>query len=43
VRRVLGDPRFGARAKDLAAWAAAHDGATRAAELLEALAAGQLP
>jgi UDP:flavonoid glycosyltransferase YjiC (YdhE family) len=38
VRRVLGSPSFGVRARELAAWAATHDGATRAAELVEGLA-----
>jgi UDP:flavonoid glycosyltransferase YjiC (YdhE family) len=40
VRRALHDPSLAARAAGLAQWAAAHDGATRAAELVEALAAG---
>jgi UDP:flavonoid glycosyltransferase YjiC (YdhE family) len=38
VRRALGSESLGLRAGQLAAWAAAHDGATRAAELLEELA-----
>jgi UDP:flavonoid glycosyltransferase YjiC (YdhE family) len=38
VRRALGDPALAARAGALARWAAANDGATRAAELVEALA-----
>lgn len=38
ARRVLGTPSFSSRARELAAWAAAHDGATRAAELVEELA-----
>jgi MGT family glycosyltransferase len=37
VRRALGDPRLRARARELGTWAAANDGATRAAELVEAL------
>jgi UDP:flavonoid glycosyltransferase YjiC (YdhE family) len=36
VRRALGDPSLGRRASELAAWAAQNDGATRAAELVEA-------
>jgi UDP:flavonoid glycosyltransferase YjiC (YdhE family) len=39
VRRALSEPRLHERVRDLADWAAAHDGATRAAELVEALAA----
>jgi UDP:flavonoid glycosyltransferase YjiC (YdhE family) len=35
IERVLADRRFGARAAELAAWCAAHDGATRGAELVE--------
>jgi UDP:flavonoid glycosyltransferase YjiC (YdhE family) len=38
VRRALADGSLAARARELAAWAAAHDGAARAAELVEALA-----
>ncbi len=38
VRRALHDPALAAKARDLAAWDAANDGATRAAELVEALA-----
>jgi UDP:flavonoid glycosyltransferase YjiC (YdhE family) len=38
VRRVLGDPGMRARARALAEWSAQHDGATRAAELVEELA-----
>lgn len=37
ARRILGDPRFGERAAELAAWARAHDGAARGAELVEEL------
>jgi UDP:flavonoid glycosyltransferase YjiC (YdhE family) len=39
VRRALGDPSLAARAGELGAWAAAHDGAARAADLVEALVA----
>ena len=39
VRRVLGDAAMRARVGELAAWAAQHDGASRAAELVEELAA----
>jgi MGT family glycosyltransferase len=38
VRRVLADATVAGRARELAAWAAAHDGAVRAAELVEQLA-----
>lgn len=38
VLRALGDTSITARARELAAWAAAHDGAQRAAELVEAFA-----
>jgi len=39
VERLLADRRdYKARASELAAWAASHDGATRAAELIEELA-----
>lgn len=41
VRRALAEPGFRDRAAGMAAWSAAHDGATRAAELVEELAAGQ--
>jgi MGT family glycosyltransferase len=40
VRKALGDPRLAARAGEIAAWAADHDGADRGAELVEKLAAG---
>jgi UDP:flavonoid glycosyltransferase YjiC (YdhE family) len=40
VRRALAAPELAARAQELAGWAAIHDGATRAAELLEELARG---
>ncbi|MEA2352490.1 MAG: hypothetical protein QOJ14_904 [Thermoleophilaceae bacterium] len=39
VERVLGEPRFAERAAELRDWAARHDGARRAAELVEAFAA----
>jgi MGT family glycosyltransferase len=35
TRRLLGEGRYRARAEELAAWAAANDGALRAAELVE--------
>jgi MGT family glycosyltransferase len=38
VRRTLGDPSLAARAQEIAAWSAGHDGPTRASELIEALA-----
>jgi UDP:flavonoid glycosyltransferase YjiC (YdhE family) len=38
VRRALRKPVLARRARELAAWAAAHDGATTAAELVEELA-----
>ena len=38
VRRALGDPRLGERAQAVAAWGAAHDGATTAAAEIEAWA-----
>lgn len=38
VRRLLTDGSFGERAREIAAWAAANDGAGRAAELVEELA-----
>jgi UDP:flavonoid glycosyltransferase YjiC (YdhE family) len=37
VRRALADPRLAARARELAAWAAASDGGSRAADLVEGL------
>ena len=40
VRRALGDGAMRARAGELAAWSAGHDSAGRAAELVEAFAAG---
>ena len=39
ARRILADPAFAARARALAAWARANDGAGRGAELVEAYAA----
>jgi MGT family glycosyltransferase len=39
VRRALADPRLAARAGEVGAWAAANDGAGRAADLVERLAA----
>jgi UDP:flavonoid glycosyltransferase YjiC (YdhE family) len=38
VRAALADPRLRARARELAAWSAAHDGAARAAGLVERFA-----
>lgn len=38
VRRALGEAELRARARELAAWAAGHDGPGRAAELVEGLA-----
>jgi UDP:flavonoid glycosyltransferase YjiC (YdhE family) len=40
VRRALAEPRLGARARELAAWWEANDGAARAAALVERFAAG---
>jgi UDP:flavonoid glycosyltransferase YjiC (YdhE family) len=39
VRRALEDPSLAARARELARWAAGHDGASAAADLVEELAA----
>ena len=39
VRAALADPRLRARAREVAAWAAGHDGAARAAGLVEQFAA----
>jgi MGT family glycosyltransferase len=39
VRRALSEERLAARARELARWATEHDGAERAAELVEELAA----
>jgi MGT family glycosyltransferase len=41
ARRVLDEPRFAARAGELAAWSREHDGARRGAELVERLAAAK--
>jgi MGT family glycosyltransferase len=41
VRRALGDPSLAVRAGQLAAWASLHDGAPRAAGLVERLARGE--
>jgi UDP:flavonoid glycosyltransferase YjiC (YdhE family) len=38
VRRAVSEASLGARARELASWAAAHDGASRAAEMVEELA-----
>ena len=38
TRRILGDGAHTARARELAAWSSAHDGAARAADLVEARA-----
>jgi UDP:flavonoid glycosyltransferase YjiC (YdhE family) len=38
TRRVLADPSFAARAGQIAAWGAEHDGADRGAELVEEIA-----
>ena len=38
ARRVLADPSFAARSRQIAAWGATHDGAVRGAELVEQLA-----
>ena len=38
VRRMLGDERFAVRAREIAAWADANDGASRGAELIEEFA-----
>jgi MGT family glycosyltransferase len=40
VARATSDPRLAARAGELAAWAAQHDGAARACELVEELVGG---
>ncbi|MDQ6819458.1 MAG: glycosyl transferase [Actinomycetota bacterium] len=40
ARRVLSNPSMSARARELSAWAAGNDGASRAAELVEELAVG---
>jgi UDP:flavonoid glycosyltransferase YjiC (YdhE family) len=41
ARRALSEPAFAKRTRELAAWAAANDGAERAADLVEALAASR--
>jgi UDP:flavonoid glycosyltransferase YjiC (YdhE family) len=41
ARRVLGEPRFTARAGEIAAWGRENDGAERGAELVEMLAAAK--
>lgn len=38
ARRVLGEPSFATRAREIAAWGRANDGAARGAELVERLA-----
>ncbi len=43
IRRLLGDDSFAARAGALAAWARQHDGAERAADLVEGLAHARAP
>ncbi len=43
VRAAVDDARLAGRAGELRDWAAAHDGATRAAELVEGLAAESVP
>lgn len=43
VRRVLCEPELAWRAAEIARWAAANDGATRAAELVETFAVGGSP
>lgn len=41
ARRALAEPAITARARELGAWAGAHDGASRAADLVEQLARGR--
>lgn len=41
VRRALSEPALARRARELGDWAALHDGAERAADLVEALARGR--
>ena len=43
VQRILCDPSIGARAKEMARWAAGHDSGAAAAELLEAMAPAAAP
>jgi UDP:flavonoid glycosyltransferase YjiC (YdhE family) len=38
TRKALGAPSYAARAAAIGAWSANHDGAARAAQLVEALA-----
>ena len=38
MRRLLDDPGFRVRAREIAAWSRANDGAARGAELVEGLA-----
>ena len=38
TKRILGEPRFGERAEEIARWSRANDGAERAAELVEGAA-----
>ena len=38
ARRILADPRFAARSRQIARWGEAHDGSDRGAELVEQLA-----
>jgi UDP:flavonoid glycosyltransferase YjiC (YdhE family) len=40
VRRLLGEERFRARAREIATWSEAHNGAAAAAELVEEAARG---
>jgi UDP:flavonoid glycosyltransferase YjiC (YdhE family) len=43
VRRALAEPRLAERADELRRWAAVHDGASRAAGLVEQLVASAQP
>jgi MGT family glycosyltransferase len=43
VRHGLAEPRLAERASELRRWAAAHDGASRAADLVEQLTRGEIP
>jgi MGT family glycosyltransferase len=43
ARRILADPRFAVRSRQIAAWGREHDGSGRGAELVEKLAAAALP
>ena len=40
VRRILGDPSFGEKAREIAAWSRANDGAQRGADAVEEFARG---